>query len=285
MKVSFVKMTGAGNDFVMLDNRDGSLSKVLNAETISFLCDRHFGIGADGLLAVEPAESEGADFRMRYFNSDGGEADMCGNGARCFARFASLLRGNETAPLTFETRAGLIRAHFEANGNVAVGLTAPRDLALETLPPSEIVPAAVHFINTGVPHAVAFLPTVDDIDIVRMGAFLRYHPRFAPAGTNANFAAVLAPQHLKIRTYERGVEGETLACGTGMTATALIHAALTNAPSPICLDVAGGDTLSIAFSRDGLAFSDVTLTGPATVVFQGTISVPHRSALSAATHP
>lgn len=274
MKLSFVKMTGAGNDFVMLDNRDGSLSEILTVETIAFLCDRHFGIGADGLLAVEKAEENGADFRMRYYNSDGGEAEMCGNGARCFARFISLLRGDKTSPLNFETRAGLIRARFGEDGNVTVGLTAPHSLTFDVLPPSETIPAAVHFVNTGVPHSIAFLPSVDGLDLARMGAYLRYHPCFAPAGTNVNFAAVLAPQHLKIRTYERGVEAETLACGTGMTATALIHAALTNAPSPISVDVAGGSTLSIGFLRNGLSFSEVTLTGPAAAVFRGSITLP-----------
>lgn len=274
MKLFFVKMTGAGNDFVMLDNRDGSLYPILTAETIAFLCDRHFGVGADGLLAVETATENGADFRMRYYNSDGGEADMCGNGARCFARFASMLRGDETSPLNFETRAGLIRARFEEDGNVTVGLTAPHSLAFDVLAPTEIVPVAVHFVNTGVPHAVAFLPAVDDLDLAVVGAYLRYHPAFAPAGTNANFASVLAPQHLKIRTYERGVEAETLACGTGMTATALIHAALTDAPSPIKVDVAGGSTLSVAFVRDGFSFSEVTLTGPAAIVFRGSITLP-----------
>lgn len=267
-------MTGAGNDFVMVDHRNPSLSGILDAATIARLCDRHFGIGADGLIAVEPAEGSEADCRMRYYNADGGEADMCGNGARCFARFASGLLGTGNAPLRFETRAGLISAQFEPDGNVTVDLTPPHSLVLEALAASEELPAPVHSLHTGVPHAVAFLPEVDSLDLRRTGAFLRYHPHFAPAGTNANFAAILGPQHLKIRTYERGVEDETLACGTGMTATALIHAALTGAPSPILLDVAGGCTLAVGFRRDGEQFLDVTLTGPATVVFEGSIRLP-----------
>lgn len=272
MLLHFYKMTGAGNDFVMVDNRDLSLTPHLDAETIEALCNRRFGIGADGLLAVEPSRGQG-DYRMRYYNADGSEADMCGNGARCFAAFASALTDGDLGDISFETAAGLIRARFEDDGNITISLTTPKDLKINVLPADDTVPAPVHFINTGVPHAVVFLPSVEDLDIVEAGSYLRYHKAFSPAGTNANFAAILNPQHLQIRTYERGVEDETLACGTGMTATALLHAALTDAPSPIKLDVAGGDTLSIGFKRDGLNFTDVTLTGPALFVFEGDIEL------------
>lgn len=267
-------MTGAGNDFVMVDNRDLSLSAVLTHDNIAALCDRRFGIGADGLIAVEPAR-EGGDVRMRYYNSDGGEAEMCGNGARCFTAFVDFLSEQGMPVVNFETMAGLVKGVVNEDDTVTVQLTTPKDLKLDVLPPTAEVPAAVHFLNTGVPHAVAYLDDVDEIDIRKAGAFLRYHEIFAPAGTNANFACILSPQHLKLRTYERGVEDETLACGTGMTATALIHAALTGAPSPISLDVAGGCTLSVAFNRteDG-QFSDVTLTGPALMVFRGEVILP-----------
>ncbi len=272
MLLHFYKMTGAGNDFVMLDNRDLSLTPHLDAETIEALCNRRFGIGADGLLAVEPARGQG-DFRMRYYNADGSEADMCGNGARCFAAFASALSGEELGDISFETAAGLIRARFEDDGNVTISLTTPKDLQINILPPDDIVPAPVHFVNTGVPHAVVFLPSVEELDIVEIGSYLRNHQAFSPPATKTNIPTVLNPQPQQIRTYERGVEDETLACGTGMTATALLHAALTNAPSPIKLDVAGGDTLSIGFKRDGLNFTDVTLTGPALFVFEGDIEL------------
>ncbi len=267
----FYKMTGAGNDFVMVDNRDLSLSSVLTKDNIEDLCDRRFGIGADGLIAVEPAQG-GGDVRMRYYNSDGGEAEMCGNGARCFTAFVDFLTEGGMRVVNFETMAGIVRGVVNDDDSVTVQLTTPKDMKLNVLPPTELVPAPVHFLNTGVPHAVAFLPGVEDIDIRKAGAFLRYHEAFAPAGTNANFATVLSPQHLRLRTYERGVEDETLACGTGMTATALLHAALTGAPSPIRLDVAGGDTLSVAFTRSAdNQFSDVTLTGPALMVFRGEV--------------
>ena len=275
MILHFYKMTGAGNDFVMVDNRDLALSSVLTRETIAALCDRRFGIGGDGLIAVEPTRVEGADVRMRYYNSDGGEAEMCGNGARCFTAFVHFLTEGKLSSIRFETLAGIVHGHMNPDGMVTVQLTTPKDMKLAALPPTDVVPATVHFINTGVPHAVAYLDSVDDIDLRKMGAYLRYHEAFAPAGTNANFACVLSPQHLKLRTYERGVEDETLACGTGMTATALLHAALTGAPSPIALDVAGGVTLSVAFTREGAdTFRDVTLTGPAVRVFEGHIELP-----------
>ncbi|MGN0829010.1 MAG: diaminopimelate epimerase [Akkermansia sp.] len=271
MTLHFYKMTGAGNDFVMVDNRDLSLSAVLTHDTIAALCDRRFGIGGDGLIAVEPAQGSG-DVRMRYYNSDGGEAEMCGNGARCFTAFVDFLTPGGMKEVNFETMAGIVKGVVNADATVTVQLTTPKDLKLNALPGDEVVPAPVHFLNTGVPHAVAYLPSVADIDIRKMGAHLRYHAAFAPAGTNANFATVLEPQHLRLRTYERGVEDETLACGTGMTATALLHALLTGAPSPIALDVAGGDTLKVGFRRVGESdFADVTLTGPARIVFSGTV--------------
>ncbi len=274
MMLHFYKMTGAGNDFVMVDNRDLSLSSLLTHDRIASLCDRRFGIGGDGLIAVEPAQGKG-DVRMRYYNSDGGEAEMCGNGARCFTSFVHFLSQGAKKEVDFETMAGIVRGCVRDDGNVTVQLTTPKDMKLHLLPATETVPAPVHFINTGVPHAVAYLDSVEDIDIVKMGSFLRFHEAFAPAGTNANFACILAPQHLRLRTYERGVEDETLACGTGMTATALLHAVLTGAPSPISLDVAGGCTLSVGFQRcEGNQFKDVTLTGPAVMVFEGDIELP-----------
>ena len=274
MIIPFYKMTGAGNDFVMVDNRDLALSHILTRENIARLCNRRFGIGADGLIAIEPPQIK-ADVRMRYYNADGGEAEMCGNGARCFTAFACNLSGGKTTTLCFETMAGIVRGQVNPDEDVTIRLTEPNSLKLNILPADNIIPAPVHFLNTGVPHAVVFLPDVENIDLTTMGAYLRYHRSFAPAGTNADFATVMSAQHLRLRTYERGVEGETLACGTGITATALLHAALTGAASPIKVDAAGGDTLSVAFTRIGSTeFSDVTLTGPATIVFRGEISVP-----------
>ncbi len=270
MMISFYKMTGAGNDFVMLDNRDLSLSPILTREIIASLCDRRFGVGADGLIAVEPAEGK-AHVRMRYYNSDGGEAEMCGNGARCFTAFVDYLTDSEQTVWKFETMAGLVTGQVNEDDTVTIELTKPHDLRLNAITSCPELPEAVHFLNTGVPHAVTFLKELADLNVKEKGAFLRYNDAFAPAGANANFAEIIEPQMLKIRTYERGVEDETLACGTGMTATALIHALITDAPSPISLQVAGGDILSIGFKRQGNDFSDVTLTGPALIVFRGEV--------------
>ena len=275
MLLHFYKMNGAGNDFIMVDNLDLELTPVLDAEMIAALCDRHRGIGADGLLAVEPASGEG-DYRFRYYNADGGEAEMCGNGARCFGRFTAHLSDPPLASVSFETMVGVLTAEM-VEEDVRIAMSNPRDLQLDTGAVVAGLEVPLHFINTGVPHAVAFLPTpaaLDECDVFGLGREIRHHPAFAPAGTNANFAAVLAPGHIAIRTYERGVEDETLACGTGMVACALLHHLLTGTPSPIRVDVEGGDTLEIGFEKSGdESFDKVTLTGPADFVFEGEVEI------------
>ncbi len=270
MRLHFWKMNGAGNDFVVVDNRD--LATQLSAEQIERLCDRNRGIGADGLLAVEPASS-GADYKFRYYNADGGEAEMCGNGARCFGRFTATLDGANKEAVSFETIAGTLSATM-IGSNVQIAMSDPIDLAFDLPIALEGLDAAVHFLNTGVPHAVVFVDSVADLDVRKHGAAIRYHEHFAPAGTNVNFVEVLSPGHIKIRTYERGVENETLACGTGMVACALLHHLIERAPSPIQVDVKGGDTLEIGFQALAKqAFRDVTLTGPADMVFEGEIEI------------
>ena len=270
MLLHFYKMNGAGNDFVVIDNRNLNID--LPKELIAALCDRHRGIGADGLLAVEPAE-DGADYKFRYYNADGGEAEMCGNGARCFGRFTAHLGEDVKDIVSFETIAGTLTAEM-IDANVRIAMSDPFDLDLSSDCNIDSLGADVHVLNTGVPHAVAFVDDLENLDVVKNGAAIRYHERFAPNGTNANFAQVLAPDHIAIRTYERGVEGETLACGTGMCAAALIHNLLTNAPSPIKVDVAGGDTLEIGFERSGEnTFTNVTLSGPADFVYEGDIEI------------
>jgi diaminopimelate epimerase len=275
MLLRFFKMNGAGNDFIIVDNRDLSLTKELDTDTIAALCDRHRGIGADGLLAVEPAQ-KGADFRFRYYNADGGEAEMCGNGARCFGRFTAHLGEIVLKKVTFETIAGTLAAEMVGD-DVRIAMSEPKALKLNTEAKVPGLDAVLHFVNTGVPHVVTFLESaeaLDDFDVFNHGAAIRHHAAFAPAGTNANFAAVLAPDHISIRTFERGVEDETLACGTGMVASALVHHLLTGAASPIKVDVEGGDTLEIGFEKTGeQSFKNVTLTGPADFVFEGEIDI------------
>lgn len=268
--IHFWKMNGAGNDFVMIDNR--TLRYDLGREQIAALCDRHHGVGADGLIAVEPAQS-GADFRMRYYNADGGEAEMCGNGARCFGRFTNMLSGWSLEKVDFETPAGLIEASYHGD-NVRIAMSDPHSLRLNIALDLCGQQKTVHFLNTGVPHVVVIMDDLDAAPVREWGAALRYHAEFQPKGTNANFLKV-TPEGITIRTYERGVEDETLACGTGMVSCALVYHLLAGAASPVKVKVKGGDTLEIAFDKnpDG-TFSNVTLTGPADIVFEGEIKMP-----------
>ncbi len=269
--LKFWKMNGAGNDFVVIDNRDRSRN--LSPAQIAKLCQRQRGIGADGLLAVEPAEGS-ADYRMRYYNADGGEAEMCGNGARCFARCVRFLEGGDRDRITFETMAGVIGAEFVGD-EVRVALSPPRDKQLGLGLEIGGTIREVNAINTGVPHAVVFVEDLATVEIRPEGAALRRHPHFAPAGTNANFVTVEGDGAIAIRTYERGVEDETLACGTGMAASALIYAELHQQDGPVRVRVAGGDVLEIGFDRTpGGGFENVTLLGPADFTFSGELLDP-----------
>jgi len=265
----FQKMNGAGNDFVLLDNRHGSLA--LTDTQIARLCDRHRGVGADGLLLVEKPEGQ-ADFRMRYYNADGREAEMCGNGARCFARFVNRLAPSAHGKVTFETPAGLISATLHGD-QVSLGMSQPGPFAEGVALDAAGQNLTVYSINTGVPHALVLVDNLDGTDVSSLGAALRHHHQFQPRGTNVNFVRQLGPQDLAIRTYERGVEAETLACGTGVVAAALGIAALTGAESPIRVLVKGGDTLSVDFLRTKDGFSHVVLSGPADFAFEGDIMV------------
>ncbi len=266
--LTFTKMNGAGNDFIMVDNRDGSLA--LDKAAIARICDRHRGIGGDGLLAVETAQN-GADFRMRYYNADGGEAEMCGNGARCFARYAARLAGAREQ-LSFETIAGVIKARLLGEG-VQLQMSPPQGLVLGTNLSVAGVLRTVHFVNTGVPHAVVLVDDLESVDVLGLGAAIRYHEHFAPKGTNANFIQSLGSNALAIRTYERGVEGETLACGTGVVASALIYHRLTGAASPVGVRVKGGEVLEVGFDASSDDFRNVTLSGPADFVFEGRVEI------------
>jgi diaminopimelate epimerase len=264
----FTKMNGAGNDFVMLDNLAGSIQ--LTAEQISKICDRHRGIGADGILLLEKA-TNGADFRMRYYNRDGGEAEMCGNGARCFARFARKVAGTK-GPIRFETLAGIIGAEVKGD-SVTLQMSDPTELKLNVKLQLEGEDATVNFINTGVPHVVVPVSRVNMVNVQARGAAIRHHEMFSPKGTNANFLEKRGTQNIAIRTYERGVEEETLACGTGVVASALVFAATQKSNGPVSVLVRGGSELTVDFEKDGNRFRNVTLSGPAEFVFEGAIEV------------
>ncbi|MGI9086352.1 MAG: diaminopimelate epimerase [Chthoniobacterales bacterium] len=267
-KLDFIKMNGAGNDFVLLDNRAGDLQ--LERAQIARLCDRHRGIGADGVLILEPA-SNGADFRMRYYNADGGEAEMCGNGARCFARYANRVAG-PLQKVSFETPAGVIAAVLHGE-QVTLRMSDPQDLRLDLQISALGQNFLCHYVDSGVPHVVIPVSEVAAIDVRGIGAAVRQHDEFKPRGANVNFLERRGAQSIAIRTYERGVEDETLACGTGVVASALIFAATENAKSPVRVQVKGGDELQVGFARAGEDFSEVTLSGPTDFVFEGQVEL------------
>ena len=268
--IPFWKMSGAGNDFILIDHRKPLVPVGLMAEFTRLACRPKFGAGADGLIFIEDCED--ADFRWRFFNADGSEAEMCGNGARCAARFA-YMNGIAAARMRFSTLAGLIEARV-ADTTVTVSLTPPKDLTLNRRVAVEGREYTVHSLNTGVPHAALFLNDADElatVDVRRLGRALRHHPDFGPAGTNVNFVAV-AEGGLRVRTYERGVEDETFACGTGATAAALLAAELGLAGEPGAITpvtTTGGVRLGVSFERGNAPYGTVRLQGPAHLIYTG----------------
>jgi diaminopimelate epimerase len=269
MLLEFTKMNGAGNDFVLADNRDRKIK--LTAEQIIHLCHRQRGAGADGVILLIPCDSGKADWAWEFYNNDGSTAEMCGNGSRCFARYIQKLTGVKR-DLTFETAAGIIGASVTGD-RVTVTLTSPKDLRLDQKISLSTGTQTVHSLNTGVPHAVVFVPDADQAMVSELGREIRRHPHFAPKGTNVNFVQQLGPGSIRVRTYERGVEGETLACGTGLTASSLISAKLLQFPSPVKVQVQSGEQLEVSFKQNNGAFSDVRLTGPADFTFEGKIQL------------
>lgn len=253
----FSKYEGAGNDFILIDDRSFSFDTSLAAS----LCDRKKGIGADGLILLQP--DSGADVRMRIFNSDGSEAESCGNGLRCLAQFA---RDLNLTPQTIAIHDRILEV-FSQNHLIGVRLGEPRNFSLNLPLSYNGSTHTVHFVNTGVPHVVSFTPDLSSLDINSLGAQIRRHHAFAPHGTNANFASLQPDGSLSLRTFERGVEAETLACGTGAAAAAIVASQIYDLPSPIRIQCQGGD-LEVSFSDS--TFSDLSLIGPARRVFSGT---------------
>ncbi len=269
MDLEFTKMNGAGNDFVLVDNRAGNIK--LSTQQIVLLCDRHRGVGADGVMLLVPARNGKADWAWDFFNSDGSVADMCGNGARCFARYVRKATGLDR-DFTFEMAAGIIAASFTGE-RVTVNLTKPKDLNLNQSVPLASGNATLHSLNTGVPHAVQYVNDADKAMVLEHGAEIRHHAHFGPRGTNANFVQVLGKNHIRVRTFERGVEGETLACGTGVSASAMISSRVHGFTSPVKVLVQGGDELEVSFKENNGDFDDVRLTGPADFAFTGRIQI------------
>lgn len=262
-RIDFAKMVASGNDFVVLDSRP---SRPL-AGLARAMCDRKFGAGADGLLFL--SKVAGADLAMRIINADGSEAEMCGNGARCAVLWAREGWGMRKKNIRLKTQAGMIDSEIR-QGNIRIRLTDPRDLRPDLK--LKINGRAMHcaFINTGVPHAVVFTDDAGRIDVACLGSRIRYHAYFSPRGTNVDFAEPLNADSIKVRTYERGVEDETLACGTGSVAAALVFAFKGGrAGGIIKVHTKSGEVLKVYFTRKGDKFRDVWLEGSARVVYQG----------------
>ncbi|MEN6484021.1 MAG: diaminopimelate epimerase [Syntrophobacteraceae bacterium] len=269
----FFKMAGSGNDFILIDNRSGQFDADRSRGLVKSACRRKFSVGADGLIFIE--NDPEVDFKWRFFNADGSEAEMCGNGARCAARFAHLNGIVSGTRMAFRTLAGIIRAEMRDN-RVKVQMTTPHSLALDFCLDVEGRPFSMHFINSGVPHAVTFVDdkaALEATDIFKVGRLLRYHSHFQPTGTNVNFVLVRDAHRMAIRTYERGVEDETLACGTGSIASALVAAARGLVKSPVEMQTRSGECLTIYFDAKsgsaGVEFSEVFLEGDAKVVYEG----------------
>lgn len=263
--IPFFKMSGSGNDFIIIDNRTPLVPEDQLPQLIVGACRRKLSVGADGLILIEPSSS--VDFKWRFFNADGSVAEMCGNGARCAARFATL-HGIAGRQMAFQTLAGIIEADVGEH-TVKIRMTDPVDLKTGFDLDVDGKPVRVGSVNTGVPHVVMTVADIEAVDVVAMGRRIRYHRDFAPAGTNANFVAVEGGGRISIRTYERGVEDETLACGTGNVAAALILAHEREVASPVTLFTRGGSALKVHFSRQGDRFQDVFLEGDARVIYSG----------------
>jgi len=268
----FAKLQGSGNDFVVIDNRDGKVEEFLRSlnldirEFVERVCTFHTGVGADGLILIENPENPENHFKWQFFNSDGSVAEMCGNGSRCAVRFA-FDEGIVGKEVRFETLAGVIRAYVLDGGKrIKVQLTPPKDYREVSLN-LDTQSIEGHFINTGVPHFVAIVNDLEKIDVKEVGKAIRFHPEFQPKGTNVNFIEREGDDAIRIRTYERGVEGETLACGTGATASAIVaYKKGIVSKKPVRVLTKGGEVLAIDFDDD---FREIFLEGGVVRVFDG----------------
>ena len=254
MRLRFVKMHGAGNDFTMFDDRSGAFPS--DPRTIAAIAPRGTGIGCEGVILVQ--KSDRADFKMRFFNPDGTEAELCGNGARCVAAFVRDVGIVEADKMCFETAAGMIRAEILSDVKVRVAMPDPKDFGED-------------FVVVGVPHKIVPVENLAKTDVAGEGRRIRLGEAFAPDGTNVDFVTYKAPNRVLIRTYERGVEAETGACGTGSVAAAVIGVADYGLAFPVQVKTVKGYELVVDGVYDGAAFSDITLTGPVKRVFAGEI--------------
>ncbi len=272
--MEFWKLQGSGNDFVIIDDRENSLENFLKEkglskeEFVKKVCAFHTGVGADGLILIKNPDNPENDFKWEFFNSDGSVAEMCGNGSRCAVRFA-YEKGIAGKNVKFETLAGVIRAEVLNKRVIKVQLTPPTEPQEKTLRTKE-GDIRGFFINTGVPHFVVPVEDVEKINVIKLGRELRFHEEFQPKGTNVNFIQPVSGDTIKIRTYERGVESETLACGTGATASAIVsYISGLVKKKPVKVITKSGEELIIDFSEN---LKEVYLTGSVYKTFEGILS-------------
>ncbi len=269
--ITFDKMNGSGNDFIIIDNRSGAVPDEYQSEFSRLVCRRMFSLGADGVILIEDCAE--ADFRWQFYNADGSMAEMCGNGSRCAARFAwrHKIAGQS---MTFATLAGIIEAEIrDEESLVKVRLTNPTDFRDNLSVELDGQEFPLHFVNSGVPHAVIFTDH-DEVPVETWGRKVRHHKLFAPEGTNVNFVQITGEDSIKVRTYERGVEGETLACGTGNVAACLYSAMRKGLRSPISVETRGGERNLVYFTLQGglMAAKDIFLEGPTRLICSGELT-------------
>jgi diaminopimelate epimerase len=260
MNLIFYKYHGTGNDFIIIDNAENNIS--LNKQQVKELCNRHFGIGADGLMLM--SNKNGYDFEMLYYNADGNKSTMCGNGGRCMVKFAYDM-GLRKSEYLFNAIDGAHSAVIEDNGWI--------DLKMKDVNSVEISAFSDYILDTGSPHYVKPVGDVVGVDVVKEGRELRYNRRFAADGINVNFVESQGEGEIYVRTYERGVEDETLSCGTGVTASALVFAHNENGFNHVDVKTPGGN-LAVEFDKTGeTSFKNIWLCGPAVFVFKGEVEV------------
>lgn len=267
-EIEFWKMSGSGNDFIIIDNRNESLDPNNIKGFVKRVCERRTSVGADGLILI--IKSKEYDFAWKFFNPDGNEAEMCGNGGRCAARFAYLMEiaGKD---MTFETLAGPIHASVKGR---RVRILMPKvrdfkkDLTIGEIPNAK----SIDFINTGVPHVIVIVENIENYPVFEQGQKIRYHNSFHPSGTNASFVTISSSNCLNIRTYERGVEDETLSCGTGAVAAALTASIRGFVSSPVEVKTKGGEILRIDFRKEGPSFKEVYMEGDTSIIYRAQLN-------------
>ena len=267
--ISFTKMSGAGNDFILIDGGDNP-EFLPSEKMIQKLCDRHNGIGADGLILI--SSSEQYDFIMNYYNADGSTGSLCGNGARCAIKFASDTKRIKDKSAKFLSNNLEYSGEILEDGTIRFNLNPPYELRKNIQLKAAEKDITAHFINTGSPHVVIMVEDLDKIPVETIGKEIRYLTEFAPGGTNVNFVKIVNKE-IHIRTYERGVEGETLACGTGSVAAAIICYITDGIKPPVTILPGSKDKLFVNFNVRNDEFSNVSLTGPVTEVYKGQFEI------------